>query len=149
MTVCCITREVANNANILYKTLYFFDILIVLADHLKNEQESQNDLNYSVLLKYTFQSLLICLLIHIIVILGIFLFNEKDLLFTFSSTKPNENVKSPFFLSMLQKYYFNFENNRFFLKFTILYGIVFFAVKFLNERKMSSQKIDAIKKEKK
>ena len=51
----------------------------------------------------------------------------------FSSNGVNGSKKDD--KSFFQKYYLNFENNRFFIKFTILYAIVFLILKLFNEKK--------------
>ena len=80
------------------------------------------------------------MLIHLIVIFGFYSLSEKKFLFSEKSdTSVNKTAEREAGLaSFLQKNYFNFENNRFFLQFTIVYAIVFLFVKYYNERRESA-----------
>jgi hypothetical protein len=65
-----------------------------------------------------------------------YVMNQSSILFS-SDPKYNsidEKSKNTF-LNFIKKYYFNFENNRFFMQFSILYAFVFLIVKYIHQKK--------------
>jgi hypothetical protein len=52
---------------------------------------------------------------------------------SFISNEVNSSRKDD--KTFMQKYYLNFENNRFFIKFTVFYAIIFLIIRCLNEKR--------------
>jgi hypothetical protein len=94
-------------------------------------------------LKYSIQSLLVCLLVHFVIMICVYISQEGV---SFISNEVNSSKKDD--KTFMQKYYLNFENNRFFIKFTIFYAIIFLIIRCLNEKR-KCKAVEKINDEKK